>query len=118
MWRFKFQERRCLIPASAFAEAEGPNGQMTRTWFSLPDQLVFAVAGIRRDTDEWGRAYSMVMTECGNVCSEVHSRMPVILHPADCQRWTDGEPDEARALCVPYSGAMTLDSTTELWRRS
>ena len=38
MWRFSFQERRCLIPVSEFAEAEGPKGSMTRTWFSLPDQ--------------------------------------------------------------------------------
>jgi len=118
MWRFSFQERRCLIPVNAFAEAEGPKGQMTRTWFSLPDQPLFAVAGIWRDTDEWGPAYSMVMTESGNVCSEVHSRMPVILHPDDWQSWTDGEPEEARALCVPYIGTMTLDRTNELWRRS
>jgi putative SOS response-associated peptidase YedK len=26
MWRFSFQERRCLIPVSAFAEAEGEKG--------------------------------------------------------------------------------------------
>jgi putative SOS response-associated peptidase YedK len=26
---------RCLIPATQFAEAEGPKGRMTRTWFSI-----------------------------------------------------------------------------------
>jgi hypothetical protein len=56
MWRFSFQERRCLIPVTEFAEAEGERGSMTRTWFSLPDQPIFAVAGIWRDTDEWGPA--------------------------------------------------------------
>ena len=35
MWRYSFQERRCLIPVSAFAEAEGEKGAKTRTWFSL-----------------------------------------------------------------------------------
>src|SRR5690606_32762006 len=61
MWRFSFAERRCLIPVSEFAEAEGEKGAKTRTWFALPDQPIFAVAGIWRDTDEWGPAYSMVM---------------------------------------------------------
>ena len=63
MWRYSFAERRCLIPVTKFAEAEGEKGAKTRTWFSLPDEPVFAVAGIWRDSDEWGPAYSMVMTE-------------------------------------------------------
>src|SRR6476620_11182493 len=63
MWRYSFHRRRCLIPVSQFAEAEGEKGRKTRTWFSLPDQDVFAVAGIWRDSLEWGLCYSMVMTE-------------------------------------------------------
>ena len=51
----------------------------TRTWFSLPDEMVFAVAEIWRDTDEWCRAYSMVMTEACIHVADVHDRMPVIL---------------------------------------
>jgi putative SOS response-associated peptidase YedK len=50
MWRYSFAERRCLIPVSAFAEAEGEKGAKTRTWFSLlPEDCpegVFAVAGL------------------------------------------------------------------------
>ena len=55
MWRPGFAERRCLIPVTEFAEAEGEKGAETRTWFSVPDEPVFAVAGIWRDTEEWGR---------------------------------------------------------------
>ena len=29
-WRYSFEERRCLIPVSRFAEAEGERGRMTR----------------------------------------------------------------------------------------
>jgi putative SOS response-associated peptidase YedK len=58
MWRYSFVERRCLIPVTQFAEAEGEAGNKTRTWFALPDQPVFAVAGIWADTPEWGPAYS------------------------------------------------------------
>jgi len=28
---------RCIIPETAFAEAEGPKGARTRTWFSVKD---------------------------------------------------------------------------------
>jgi hypothetical protein len=32
MWRYSFQERRCLIPGTEVAEAEGERGSKTRTW--------------------------------------------------------------------------------------
>ena len=31
MWRYNFAERRCLIPVSRFAEAQGKAGSKTRT---------------------------------------------------------------------------------------
>ena len=52
MWRHSFAERRCLIPLTAWAEAEGPKGNKTRTWLSHPDADEFAVAGIWRSSDE------------------------------------------------------------------
>ena len=115
MWRYSFQERRCLIPVTEFAEAEGEKGAMTRTWFALPDQPIFAVAGIWRDTDEWGPAYSMVMTEACLHVADVHDRMPVILAPADWERWTNGSPAEALQLCRPYAGEMTIRRTADRW---
>lgn len=116
-WRSSFQSRRCLIPVTEFAEAEGEKGSKTRTWFSLPDQPIFAIAGIWRDTDEWGPAYSMVMTDVCIHVADVHDRMPVILRPEDWSRWTDAPPAEARSLCVPYSGEMTINRSSEPWVR-
>ena len=37
---------RCLIPLTAFAEAEGPKGSKTRTWFNVKGQPIFAWAGL------------------------------------------------------------------------
>lgn len=56
---------------------------MKRTWCSLPDQEIFAVAGVWSPTAEWGEAYSMVM-------ADVHDRMPTILVREDRSRWTTG----------------------------
>ena len=102
MWRYSFQERPCLIPVTEFADAEGEKGVKTRTWCSLRDEPVFAVAGIWRDTEEWGPGYSMVMTEAGIHVADVHDRMPVILRQEDWHDWLDGPPDAARVLCRPY----------------
>ena len=117
MWRYSFQERRCLIPVTAFCEAEGEKGAKTRTWFSLPDEELFAVAGIWRDTAEWGAAYSMVMTEACEHVAGVHDRMPAILPRGDWADWLDGPPDAAGLLCRPFEGVMTVLKTDEQWVR-
>jgi putative SOS response-associated peptidase YedK len=117
MWRYSFAERRCLIPVTAFAEAEGEKGAKTRTWFSLPDQPVFAVAGIWRDTEEWGSAYSMTLTEACIHIAGVHDRMPVILRRDEWTDWLDGAPDAAGLLCRPYPDAMASERTTDPWVR-
>ena len=118
MWRYSFAERRCLIPVSAFAEAEGEKGAKTRTWFTLPDQDVFAVAGLWRDTPEWGPAYAMVMTEACQHVAGVHDRMPVILKRADWADWLDGPPEQAGLLCRPYPELMVVERRGESWVRS
>lgn len=116
-WKPSFQQRRCLIPVSEFAEAEGEKGAKTRTWFALPDEPVFAVAGIWRDTAEWGRAYSMIMTEACIHVADVHDRMPVILQRDDWDDWLNGPPDAARLLCRPYPALMVVNRTRDPWVR-
>lgn len=115
-WRYSFEQRRCLIPLSAWAEAQGKKGSMTRTWLSLPDAELFACAGVWRETDEFGLAYSMVMTDsAGSAAADVHSRMPVLLRPEDYEGWVSGSPEDAKALCVPWSGDLNIDRTDEAW---
>ena len=114
-WRPSYIARRCLIPVTEFAEAEGERGRMTRTWFTLPDQPIFAVAGIWRDTAEWGPAYSMVMTEACIHVADVHDRMPVILRRSDWADWLDGAPDDAGLLCRPYPDLMVVRPTEDPW---
>jgi putative SOS response-associated peptidase YedK len=117
-WRNAFETRRCLIPLDAWAEAEGEKGRMTRTWLSLPDAPLFAVAGLWRPTAEWGDAYAMVMTDTAGCEAEtVHSRMPVVLAPADHARWLTATPQEALGLCRPWNGPLVIDRTREAWGR-
>ena len=115
-WRYSFEERRCLIPLSAWAEAQGPKGGKTRTWLSLPGADLFACAGVWRESDEFGLAYSMVMTDsAGSAAEDVHSRMPVLLSPDDYSGWVSGSPDDAKALCKAWSGEIAIDRTDQPW---
>jgi putative SOS response-associated peptidase YedK len=92
MWRHIAPKpyHRCLIPLTAFAEAEGPDGGKTRTWFHLDSQPIFAWAGMWRNSDEWGPVYSGLMTDCNEAIRPYHDRMPVLLHVEDYGRWMQG----------------------------
>ncbi len=120
-WRNSFEQRRCLIPITGWAEAQGPKGSMTRTWMSLPatdgsDAPLFACAGVWRDSDEFGACYSMVMTDsAGSAAADIHSRMPVLLRAQDYDSWLSGSPDDAKDLCVPWAGDLNIDHTDEAW---
>lgn len=117
-WRASFEERRCLIPVSAWAEAQGPKGAKTRTWLSRPDTELFAVAGVWRDSDEFGRCYSMVMTDsAGSAAEDVHSRMPVLLRAEDYEGWVSGSSQDAKSLCAAWTGDLTIAATDESWMR-
>lgn len=114
-WRDSFVHRRCLIPASAFAEAEGLQGHMTRTWLSVPGADLFAIAGIWRPSDEWGPVFSMVTCAPSAQTADIHDRMPVVLDPAAHSAWAEGTPEQAFGLCQPYSGVMSIERTDVPW---
>ena len=114
-WKQSFEARRCLIPVTAWAEAEGAKGAKTRTWLSLPDVDLFACAGVWRPSDEWGDCYSMVMTDAAGAAREVHTRMPVIIARQDYAVWNNGNAEDARQLCRPWEGAILLDRTDDPW---
>ena len=114
-WRDSFIKRRCLIPVSEWGEAEGERGRMTRTWYGIPDEPVFAVAGLWRPTQEWGDAYSMVMVDGCEQMADVHDRMPVVLAAGDWDQWLSGAPEQAFALCQTCSGDLVVDRTETPW---
>ena len=107
--------RRCLIPVSQWAEAEGAKGRMTRTWYGLPGEEVLAVAGLWRPSAEWGHVYTMVMVDGHPQMADVHDRMPLILSHAAQRYWLDGSPEDALALCATWDGDLTVERTEQRW---
>jgi len=110
---------RCLIPVTAFAEAEGNKGSKTRTWFSVKDQPVFAWAGLWRESAEWGAVYSGVMSDCNEAIRPVHDRMPTLLLPDEYDRWLNGSFEDLLAFqkrCFPDE-LIEMDRTSEPWAK-
>jgi putative SOS response-associated peptidase YedK len=60
-------------------------------------------------------AYSMVMVDGSQQMSDVHDRMPVILHRDAWGRWADGSPQEAFELCQTWDGLLSVAHTDERW---
>lgn len=114
-WRESFEERRCLIPVSQWAEPQGETRRMTRTWYALPGGAPFAVAGIWKPTDRWGHCYSMVMVPGSPQMAEVHDRMPVILAQEDWATWLGAPPADAFALCRTWEGLLKVEATNDRW---
>ena len=111
---------RCIIPVTAFAEAEGPKGAKTRTWFSVKGQPLFGWGGLWRESAEWGPVYSGAMTDCNEAIRPVHDRMPVLLMPDEYDRWLNGSFDDLLGFqnrCFP-DDLIAMRRTDELWSRT
>ena len=112
-------EWRCIIPVTAFAEAEGAAGAKTRTWFSVKDQPIFGWGGLWRDSDEWGPVYSGAMTDCNEAIRPVHDRMPVMLLPHEYDSWLRGSFDDLMTFqtrCFP-DHLIEMQQTSDPWVR-
>lgn len=121
MWRgiAAKQQWRCLIPLTAFAEAEGPKGAKTRTWFSVKGQPIFAWAGFWRKSAEWGDVYTGLVTDCNEAIRPVHNRMPVLLHGEEHERWLCGSVEDViaiRSRCFPDE-LIVMEQTSDPWVR-
>lgn len=114
-WRDSFAHRRCLVPVTQWAEPRGAAGRMTRSWYSLPDRDLIAVAGLWRPSEQWGACYTMVMVDSSEHMAEVHDRMPVILDPATWLQWCTGSADDAMALVRTWPGPLVAEHTDRRW---
>jgi putative SOS response-associated peptidase YedK len=116
-WEQSFAQRRCLIPATAWAEPEGAARQMTRTWYARAGCDLFAIGGVWRPTSEWGDAFAMVMVDSCPQMTDVHDRMPVILGPEHWSAWMQSTPEEAFSLVRTCDEELDVSRTVELWNK-
>ena len=98
-WREPFKKRRCLVPASAFYEWKRIDPKTKQPYaFTVSDASLFAFAGLwdawKDEHGHWLQSFAIVTTEANELMSRVHTRMPVILHRRDYDRWLSREVTE------------------------
>jgi putative SOS response-associated peptidase YedK len=107
MFREAFQKRPCLIPATGFFEWEKrPDGR--QPWrFTMKDEQPFAFAGLweyARIKSEAMLSSTIIVGRPKELVAPIHDRMPVILRPADYDRWLDPDlpPEDRRSMLRPF----------------
>lgn len=117
IWRVPFARHRCLVPADGFYEwKQLPDKKKQPFAFSMVEDRPFAFAGLwdawrDPETQDWLQSFAIITTDPNELAARVHTRMPVILHPRDYERWLDREADQALPLDLlrPYEAeAMTI----------
>jgi putative SOS response-associated peptidase YedK len=91
-WREPFKKRRCLVPASAFYEWKAVDAKTKQPYaITVSDASLFAFAGLwdawKDGQGHWLQSFTICTTTANELMSSIHTRMPVILHPRDYDRW-------------------------------
>jgi len=111
-YRKAFSSQRCLIPANGFYEWQAKGTKKQPYKIELRQSALIAFAGLwERWTPEGGdpvETFAIVTTRASKLVSEVHDRMPVIIAPADHQRWLTGPEAAAKKLLLPFAAGLTI----------
>jgi len=101
-FRSAWKSRRCLVPANGFYEWQRRNGRKQPWYVRMRSGKPFAIAGLwERREDPGGdplETCTLITTGPNDLLAPIHDRMPVILAPADFDRWLFSPPTEASSL--------------------
>ncbi|WP_277541662.1 SOS response-associated peptidase [Haloarcula laminariae] len=122
-----YESRRCLVPADGMYEWVEESGGKQPYRVALPDDALFAMAGLyerweppQRQTglgefgsggesggqDEVIETFTIVTTEPNDTVGELHHRMAVILDREEESQWLTADTGAAADLLDPYDGPM------------
>lgn len=110
MYRGAYARRRCLAPATHYFEWTGEKGAKTMWRFHLPQQEIFAFAGL------WDRAgpereeyesFTLLTSAPGPDQAPYHNRQPVILERSQWAAWLDPANHLAPSFLGSPAGTIT-----------
>jgi putative SOS response-associated peptidase YedK len=112
-FRTSYRRHRCLLPANGFYEwmvvdpgAQHPRKQPVHV--GLKDDQPFGFGGLYErwlsPTGDVLDTCTIVTTDANRLLRPVHDRMPLIIAPADYDRWLDPANADVADLVAPYGG--------------
>lgn len=115
-FRDAYKKRRCLVPSNGFYEWEKRGTKKLPWYFHLPDQRLFAFAGLWErwmdpETDQEVRSFTILTLAANDDLERLHHRMPLILENEERQEaWLAGaRPGEELAPPPAPQPVGTLD---------
>lgn len=102
-FRAAFKRRRCLVPADGFYEWKKLDARTKQPYMiGLKNADAFAFAGLwetwKSPEEERIESFTIITTTANEFLSDLHNRMPVILHEEDYDRWLDERNDDYESL--------------------
>jgi putative SOS response-associated peptidase YedK len=111
-FRGAFKSQRALVLADGFYEWRRTKDGKVPYRIALKSKAPFAFAGIwSRVHDAAGReqiTFALITTEANELLAQIHTRMPVILHPEDEADWLNPQlsREAAEAMLAPFPADM------------
>jgi putative SOS response-associated peptidase YedK len=98
-----YRMRRCLVPADGFYEWQKMASGKQPYFVRVDGGSIFTFAGLwerwwDRTTRDERKTFTIITTEPNELLAPIHNRMPVIVGPADRDRWLDPENEDATDL--------------------
>ena len=105
-FRDAWRARRCLIPASGFYEWAKTSGGKQPFLICFKDDRLFSFGGLWErwkdpQSGEQIETYTIITCLPNEVSGKIHDRMPLIIDPADYDRWLNAAEPPADLL-QPY----------------
>lgn len=104
-FREAFKKRRCLIAADGYYEWKKlEDGSKQPYRIALAPEQPFSFAGLWERWEKQDKVIescTIIVTNANDLTGYIHERMPVILDPADYDRWLDGT--VGQELLWPFS---------------
>jgi len=112
-FRDAYARRRCIVPVDGFFEWQSNGGGRRPYAVAMRDGAPLALGGLWENwksprTGEWVRTFCIITTPANVMVSRIHPRMPLILAPADFDRWLGSERDPADLLRSYPSADMRM----------
>ena len=117
-FRAAVKQRRCVVPATGFFEWQGERGRKQPFAITVPDQPLFAFAGLwerwKPREGEPVETFTIMTTEANEQVARIHDRMPVILPMEAIDTWLAGPVEQARGLLKPYGRPLALRAVSRV----
>jgi len=116
MFRYDYETHRCLIPANKFYEWKDSREKKKEKYeFFAPGEILY-FAGIYHKDPE-GDRFTILTREAEGCMTQIHSRMPLILHREDLETWLFSEAEAAKLLESHFSDLQRQKSEAGDYRQ-